>query len=274
MNFIGNKIELSDSETQFYYGDLSINKKQDYFLKVLKADDENVKYLHEILPLLIKEEQNHVLLPLGIFYRVPRIKFLFPKMTCDLYTYNRSNIMSVEDLVFTIINLLDAVDYLHSKCIIHCDLKAENIVVCPKKRKPVVIDLDYATLNEPIDNLRDDKFYGTIIAPEMISREWTNSIDFFSIGYVFRELCIGEHRGIAPCRYNLIAKFKHIYDAMTLYNPYERLGFTIEKRFHSYPIRSKLQSYTTGAVYSDNFMKQICCNVEKTEQHKSVVDLI
>lgn len=275
MTFKGYRLKkLSDEKTQFYY-DFE-NKK---FLKSARPDDENLNYIQMAVNKTFHDNAERIVLPDAIFYvKLPKpiVYYLFPMMTVDLYRFNESHHMESCDIVFTIRCILDAVDFLHSKNIIHCDLKTENVVVSPKTRKAVIIDLDYATENDPIYELRDDEPYGTIIAPEMIEGEWNNSIDFYTIGYILHDLCVGskDSNKHSASRKKLILEFKYIYDAMTRNNPTDRLGFVSGKGFCSQPIRDAFNKYPTTETYSNDFMDKILKYSESTDKHKTSIELI
>jgi len=82
-------------------------------------------------------------------------------------------------------NILDAVDYLHARNIVHRDLKAEHIMMKTTGSKTTVkiIDFGLAVIHNPCDPPLT-AFAGSAktVAPEVIQRQYGKEIDLWSIG--------------------------------------------------------------------------------------------
>jgi serine/threonine protein kinase len=79
--------------------------------------------------------------------------------------YNDSN---VKDLVELFGQLIDAVDYLHTKNIVHLDIKLENIMINPKNKIIKLIDLGQAMLVKENELIYGRKGTVQYMAPEVI----------------------------------------------------------------------------------------------------------
>ena len=82
-------------------------------------------------------------------------------------------------------NVLVGLQDLHSNCIVHNDVKPENIVLC-QNGKMKLIDFDLATFSN--DPQKKQGIFGTwpYMAPEVIEGgEHTEKVDVWSIGVVF-----------------------------------------------------------------------------------------
>lgn len=294
MKFTGNKLKISDKKRQFYYNIESERPK--WFLKVVRSDDPDLPIFYETTHDLYTKEDRHILFPTAVFFWPTQVALLFPRTSVDLHTYNKFNTMSESDVAFTMVCILDALSYLHSKNIIHCDIKLENTVVCFTTRTAKVIDFEYATSNSPISAIRNEKSYGTIIAPEMKNRQWNNSIDFYCAGYLMFELCDGgeTHNHSANthhtmnthlCRLRqsqLRSKFSHIYKSLIQKDPLKRIGFVELNGFVATPIVDAIAACedlkdgetTKYNKYSDEFIDTISKYTEKTHNKTVSLDLL
>ena len=91
-----------------------------------------------------------------------------------------------EQLLHTLLpNVLIGLQDLHTNCIVHNDVKPENIVLC-QNGKMKLIDFDLATFSN--DPNKNQGVFGTwpYMAPEVIEGgEHTEKVDVWSIGVVF-----------------------------------------------------------------------------------------
>ncbi|RAH75791.1 kinase-like protein [Aspergillus japonicus CBS 114.51] len=91
--------------------------------------------------------------------------------------------------------ILMALDYLHDRNIVHCDLKLDNILMTTLEEggRVVLTDFGCATrLNHPMERMSATT--GTIAyrAPEMLERRYTKAVDMWSLGCVATILLTGE----------------------------------------------------------------------------------
>lgn len=266
MKFTGTKLKMSDNKRQFYY---DVDSK--WFLKVLQSNDQDLPILYETThDLYTRDEKKHILFPSAIFFWPKQVAILFERTSVDLFTFTHNNVLSEGDIAYTIKCLLSALTYLHSKNIIHCDIKRENTVICLTSHTPKLIDFEYATHNDPITKIRREKEFGTVFAPEMTAREWNNSVDFYCVGYLFRELCSTKY---------LKSKFSHIYKSMIHEQVASRIGFNKTEGFKSTPIITAINLCRVGETknydkYSELFIKDISKLSEDVHKTTVTIDLL
>ena len=101
--------------------------------------------------------------------------------------------ISEDDCIKFTINLLETLEFLHSKNIVHRDLKLENIMMTSENNYDFKI-IDFGLSYEDC-GFRDDKCGSPgYIAPEMFSKSKYNyKIDIFSSGVILYILLLGTH---------------------------------------------------------------------------------
>lgn len=99
----------------------------------------------------------------------------------------------LEGRVELVMQMLQAVAYLHRRGIIHRDLKPANVLVANGQVK--VLDFGLSVLHEQVES-SEDEIAGTLayLAPEVIRGERpTESADLYAVGVMIYELLTGHH---------------------------------------------------------------------------------
>lgn len=93
-------------------------------------------------------------------------------------------------------DILDAVEHLHKRGILHRDIKPDNLVVHRDKitgeKRVMLVDFDHADVYTPME--RSEYTFGTLRfnAPETFLGEYTPQSDLYSIGVTFYLLMTGR----------------------------------------------------------------------------------
>ncbi|KMT18197.1 hypothetical protein BVRB_2g023690 [Beta vulgaris subsp. vulgaris] len=177
----------------------------DVCLKIIKNDkdffDQSLdeikllKYVNKHDP----ADEHHILRLYDYFYHQEHLFIVCELLRANLYEFQKYNLESGGEPYFTMSRLqviarqcLEALDYLHSLGIIHCDLKPENVLIKSYSRCEIkVIDLGSSCFET--DNLCLYVQSRSYRAPEVIlGLSYGPKIDIWSLGCIMAELCSSE----------------------------------------------------------------------------------
>jgi tetratricopeptide (TPR) repeat protein len=126
----------------------------------------------------------------------------------------------LETQIRLIIELLQALEYLHHHGVIHRDLKPDNALVSPDGHVKV-LDFGISIKREELKQEDSDTLSGTIayMAPEVLSGDrYTESADLYAVGIIAYQMFTGKH----PYASDNIAQF--IHNTLTVKIDVETLG--------------------------------------------------
>ncbi len=174
--------------TTFYNITNKIDNKE-YFCKKILKDQTEYKVRNEINIHINLDHPNIVKL-YNYFEDETYFYLILEKGDIDFYYYLSKKLKRTPISELKVIEyakqIIDAVFYLHSEKIIHCDIKLDNLILINDKVK--LIDFGLSFINkQKIKSILGTKDY---MAPEMflkrenddVKTEVTNKIDIFSIG--------------------------------------------------------------------------------------------
>lgn len=137
--------------------------------------------------------------------------------------------LSVRRACDIVLQLAEALRYIHRHNIIHCDIKTRNILLCDdpsdKRRKSLVKLLDFG-LARSTSQRAPERLFGTpeYIAPEMAQRKQpTGRSDIYSLGILLFELITGEVPFRGP-----VSQVLRAHLDQPLPSPSEVLGETVD----------------------------------------------
>lgn len=110
----------------------------------------------------------------------------------SLYSLLQNKNLSVRKIIKYSLDFLSAVDYMHSRNIIHCDIKPNNILM-GNEDNAVLTDFGSALYLNHLGNARLKNVYYKHIAPEQCSNSIiSKKIDIYQIGTTLYRMCNGN----------------------------------------------------------------------------------
>lgn len=107
---------------------------------------------------------------------------IFPYVGIDLFEYCiEKGKLSEAEVYKHVCVIADVINYLHSKLVVHRDIKLENLLIDPETLKITLIDFGFAAVGESFGS-----DVGTLdyIAPEVKSGTYNHKVDIYSFGCV------------------------------------------------------------------------------------------
>jgi serine/threonine protein kinase len=159
--------------------------------------------LREMMLMSVLEHPNVVKL-IGVTFALrqntPTISLQMRRYHCDLHMYALKRDLSAREIVIVVRDLLAALAFIHSRGIIHCDVKPKNILLkfdCWAETPTGAVLCDFGLSVLTSERLHKSSVQtGQYRAPEINynkSRiQFTPAIDMWSVGCVIYRICAGE----------------------------------------------------------------------------------
>ena len=144
-------------------------------------------------------DTHHVLRLFDYFYHKEHLFIVTELLRDNLYEFSRYNRESGDDLYFTMGRLraiarqmLEALRYIHSLGLVHCDLKPENVLIKSYSRCQVKV-IDFGSSCYLTDHLSTYIQSRSYRAPEvLLGCQYDQKIDVWSVGCIIAELWTGQ----------------------------------------------------------------------------------
>ncbi len=195
---IKKELEYRGAEADYYL--IIDEKNNEYFLKLyrkgFKPKTEIIKRVQELYREYPKYFIN--IIKYGYDSKLERYYEIQEYIkNGNLLDYYKDRKITIEELKEIVGKINEALKILHSKNIIHRDIKPQNILV--RKTNPielVITDFGISSLNEEdVSKVITTAFKGTIIysAPETFSNYFGKEIDYWALGMVLLEIITKKH---------------------------------------------------------------------------------
>lgn len=106
----------------------------------------------------------------------------------------RKKIIPQKELIDIACQILSALDHMHGKGIVHCDIKPHNIIILPNK-KIKITDFGISQISRRSPELPSDKAIGTVyyVSPEQAQgKVLDHRSDIYSLGIMLYEMSAGQ----------------------------------------------------------------------------------
>ena len=212
--------------------------------RFFRAAQKEIKYLTEL------KENNDSDYPIVNFlesFEIDNIQYLvFEKLETNLYSYYKKNKISYYNVLCIFWDVTRGLEYMHSRNLVHGDLKPENIMLDTNLKKAKIIDLGSSFRyhhNEKRKNFYIQSRYYR--APECCFNLYVGKpIDIWSLGCIIYEILF--RKPLFPARnvkYDLIYYFT-IYLGIPLDTPVSYNDYLLSPKFREYfRWNEYLQSY-------------------------------
>ncbi|ETI43279.1 CMGC/DYRK protein kinase [Phytophthora nicotianae P10297] len=201
------KVEMAIGEAVFSrtYKCMDTTTEQSVCLKIIKNNKEyfdqgvdEVRVL-EYIDRNCKVDERHLIRLLDAFYFREHLIIVTELLRDNLYEFSRLllqrgviNYFSIPRLKKITIEVLEALDTLHSLGLVHCDLKPENILIQNFSACTVKV-IDFGSACFTTDELTSYVQSRSYRAPEVIlGLMYDTKIDLWSLGCVIAEMFTGE----------------------------------------------------------------------------------
>lgn len=215
-----------------------------YVYKIINMiNNENIKNEIEILEKI--KHQPYLCDLLTTFEKEDQMYLKFNKYYCNLFQYKKP--LNQNEILLISLQVLESLEYLHFKGIIHCDLKPENIMFETSNCKKIrIIDFGSSIIVK-----RRNMYYNYIqtrwyCSPDVIlGKPITIHIDIWSLGCIIYELYTRNvlFKGKKSC--NLSRKFQ-------LHRIIEVLGIPSESYLSDCLMRARYFIYKRTLIPKDN----------------------
>ena len=172
----------------------------------------------------------------------------------SLYHLLENRNLTIREIIKYSMDFLSAVYYMHSKGIIHCDIKPNNILISDDS-KAVLTDFGSALYLDDFGNAKLRNVYYKHIAPEQCNHSLINmKVDIYQIGTTLYRMCNGNEE------YN--KQVKRYKDLNSLKVACVKGKFPVRKKYLPHIPRSII-----GVI-------EKCINVNQEDRYNSVLDIM
>ena len=172
----------------------------------------------------------------------------------SLYNLIKNENLSMRKIIKYSLDFLSAVEYIHNKEIVHCDIKPNNILISDKDRA-VITDFGSALYLDSLGNARLKNVYYKHIAPEQCTNSCINKkLDIYQIGTTLYRMCNGNDE------YN---------NQLKIYKDLNSIKIACANG--RFPVRKKYLPHIPKSMID---IIEKCIRVNPNERYENVVDIM
>ncbi len=166
--------------------------------------------------------------------------------------------MTVRQIIAIGCQVLSGLHNIHSKNLIHFDVKPDNILLSPRW-EALVSDFGQAKQMNYSGVAVQDRHYGKMIPPEALSQDHlARTFDIYQVGLTLYRMCNGDE--------NFYAQFSKYGP----HNQFDREQFRFDLRNGKFPDRNAFEPHIPSTLR--NVIKK-CLAVDPAERYQSAVDV-
>jgi len=167
--------------------------------------------------------------------------------------------LTVREIVVFSTQFLSALHHIHSKRLIHFDIKPDNILISDR-REALLSDFGLTRQLARTGLAEQDRIYGRMIPPEAFGQqEFSNKFDIYQVGLTIYRMCVGD--------VSFYAQHERFFDDGEL----NRSSFRHAVVNGQFPNRSEYPAHIPQALR--NTVRR-CLSVDPTDRYQSAIDIV
>lgn len=183
---MGNIQQNNIKQTNFKYNYEIIEKEKQYFKKHLVNVDNEMKNNLKNEVEKIKVLEDYDCFPKIVKYDL-KTKFYIIYDYIEGKTLDKYKNLTLLESINILIDVASIIEFIHSKNIVHCDLKPSNIMI-DKNKKVYIIDFGNARFIGEKTEYGSKRYCSTL---QLEKKEVTKKFDIYSFGIIMYELITG-----------------------------------------------------------------------------------
>lgn len=186
----GEVFKCLDRETNIEVAIKIIRNEKNY----RESGDQELTFLNELSEIALESQENIVKL-LDSFEFKGHLCLVFELLSANLFEIindNQNQGLQVKDVKVIVRQIVQALQFMHSLKMIHCDIKPDNVMLKDKKENLVKI-IDFGSSCKESRRFLEYVQNRNYRAPEIVfDIDYTKAIDIWSLGCITVELLTGK----------------------------------------------------------------------------------
>jgi len=193
------------------------------------------------------QDENHIFLAMPLY------------KNGSLKNRMKQSLLSVREIIVISTQVLSALHNIHSKRLIHFDVKPDNILLS-ERGEALLSDFGLAKQTSYSGLAGQDRIYGRMVPPEAFSTEdFNNQFDIYQFGLTLHRMCTGEDR------------FYSEYNSFIENGNLNRNDFRFAVVNGRFPRRDDYPEHMPAAMI--NVIKK-CLSVDLNNRYRSAIDIV
>jgi len=223
----------------------SLNDESEFFLEsslLYRSSHSNVLPIHYAC-----KDDEHIYLAMPYF------------PNGSLKTLMAQRMLTVREIIVISTQFLSGLHHIHSKRLIHFDIKPDNILISPRG-EAVLSDFGLAKQTKYCGHAEQDRVYGKMTPPEVYnSNQFSVKFDIFQAGLTIYRMCMGDE------------EFYKQYESYFENDTFDRRAFIHAVVNGQFPNRSNFPEHIPARLKK---LVKKCLNTNPDNRYSSVIEVV